>query len=400
MAQNDAQDRNLPASARKIQKAREEGQVARSRDLGHFAAMAAGAALVMAASSDFVGLNRGFLTEGLRFTAVDVTDPARMVERLSLMGWAFVRVVLPVGLAMMLAGVAAALLLGGWNWTMKPLAPSFGKMNPISGVGRMFSKAQLVETAKACVLAIVLGGVGAWFLRGQFDQFTALLHLALPAALAQAGQVMVAGLGFLLMALGLFALVDVPLQRKLHADQLKMSWQELKQEYKEMEGSPEVKSRQKQRMREVANRRMLAAVPTADVVVMNPTHFAVALKYDESSMAAPRVVAKGADLMAFRIKDAAVDARVPVLQAPMLARALYAHAEVDREIPAALFAAVAQVLAYIYRLRAAMIGRGPAPGELPDLPVPEELDPQHPKARRATARDVDDVAARPPTATP
>ena len=389
MAQNDAQDRNLPATAHKIQKARQEGQVARSRDLGHFVAMAAGAALMMAAAPEFIGFNRELLAEGLRFTVADVIEPTRMLERMAALGWKFVLVVVPIGFLMLAAGVLAALLLGGWNWTWKPMAPKFEKLDPIAGIGRMFSKQQLTEALKACFLALVLGGLGAFYLRTHLDGFSALLGVSLPAALGQAGSVMVAGLGLLLAALGVFALVDMPLQKKLHADQLKMSFQEIKQEFKEMEGNAEVKAQRKQRARELANRRMLAAVPTADLVVMNPTHFAVALKYDDTTMAAPRVVAKGADLMAFRIKDAATGAKVPVLQAPVLARALYAHAEVDREIPAALFAAVAQVLAYIYQLRAAMAGGVAAPGELPALNVPDELDPQNPNARKASAPDAD-----------
>jgi len=156
-----------------------------------------------------------------------------------------------------------------------------------------------------------------------------------------------------------------------------MSHQELKQEHKELEGNTEVKTKVRARMREMTRRRMIAAVPKADLVVMNPTHYAVALKYDETKMGAPRVVAKGADLLALRIRDVAKGAQVPVLEAPVLARALYAHAELDREIPAALFAAVAQVLAYVYQLRAALAGRGPAPVELPALDVPVELDPHH-----------------------
>jgi flagellar biosynthesis protein FlhB len=390
MAQNDAQDRNLPATERKIQKAREEGQVARSRDLGHFVAMGAGTALLMALAPEFVAWVRELLVEGLRFNAQLVQQPEAMTERLAALGWRFVAVVLPIGVLMMLAGLAAALLLGGWNFTLKPMVPKFEKLNPLAGIGRMFSKHQLTETLKACLLVAVLGTAGFFFLSAQLDSFAALLGLSLPAALGQAASTMATGLLLLLIALALFAGVDVPLQRKLHADQLKMSVQELKQEFKELEGNQEIKGKQKARMREAANRRMLAAVPTADLVVMNPTHFAVALKYDEGSMGAPRVVAKGADLMAFRIKDAALGAKLPVLQAPVLARALYAHAEVDREIPAALFAAVAQVLAYVFQLRAAIAGRTVPAHELPELPVPDELDPQNAKARKATARDLDD----------
>jgi flagellar biosynthesis protein FlhB len=212
--------------------------------------------------------------------------------------------------------------------------------------------------------------------------------MPLPAALAHAGDTMLGGLMLLVLLLALFAAVAAPLQRHMHAERLKMSHQEVKQEYKEMEGNAEVKGKMRQLMREASKKRMLAAVPTADLVVMNPTHYAVALKYDDTKMGAPRVVAMGADLVAMKIRDVAKEAKVPVLQAPALARALYAHAELDREIPAALFAAVAQVLAYVYQLRAALAGRGPAPGELPALNVPVELDPHHGK----TLPDGDEVA--------
>jgi flagellar biosynthesis protein FlhB len=179
------------------------------------------------------------------------------------------------------------------------------------------------------------------------------------------------------LTLGAFALVDVPLQRFMLMDKLKMSHQEAKQEHKEVEGNAEVKGKMKLRMREMVNGRMLAAVPRADLVVMNPTHYAVALKYDDKTMAAPQVIAKGADLIAMRIRDMAKEHQVPVLQSPMLARALYAHTEIDQQVPAALFNAVAQVLAYVYRLRAALRGEGPMPGEPPKPDVPVELDPHH-----------------------
>jgi flagellar biosynthesis protein FlhB len=202
-----------------------------------------------------------------------------------------------------------------------------------------------------------------------------VLALPLPAAIAAVGALLVGGLALILLALAAFAGIDVPLQKRLHAERLKMSHQELKQEHREIEGNAEVKGKVRARMREMTKRRMMAAVPKADLVVMNPTHYAVALKYDDRAMAAPRVVAKGADLLALRIRDLAEGASVPVLEAPVLARALYAHAELDREIPAALFAAVAQVLAYVYQLRAALRGQVPMPGALPVLDVPADLDP-------------------------
>ena len=370
-----AQDKQLPATPRKIKKAREDGQVARSRDLGHFAAIAAAGALVAATATEIGGWLTRLLASGLRFDARTLAEPDAMQMRLAEMAVKMVLLILPLGAVMLAVAVAASVASGGWNWTFKAMRPKFSKLNPISGVGRMFSKHQLGETLKACLLALVLGTIGALYLKMQLPAFFATLQMPLPSALAQATSTLQTGLLMLLLALAVFALIDVPLQRKWLQDRLKMSHQEVKEENKELEGNVEVKSKMKALMRERVKRRMLLAVPGADLVVMNPTHYAVALKYDDTTMAAPRVVAKGADLLALKIRDIAREAGVPVLEAAPLARALYAHSEIDREVPTALFAAVAQVLAYVYQLRAAMAGRGAMPAELPTLPVPDELDP-------------------------
>ena len=380
---NDAQDRNLPASPQRLEKARKEGQVARSRDLGHFAAIAtAGAVLALLTPVLGEALAR-MLGRALRFDANALARPGFMGERLGELALTLVAVAFPLGLLLAVVALACGVAAGGWTWSLKPVAPKLDKVNPLAGLKRMFSKHHLVDTVKASVLALLLGGIGALYLKAHIGDFGGLLALPLPAALVQSGHTVLAGLALLLLLLAGFALVDVPLQRYQHRTRLKMSRQELKQELKENEGNVEVKSKVRARMREMANRRMLAAVPHADLVVMNPTHYAVALKYDDAKMNAPRVVAKGADLMALRIRDSASGARVPVLQAPVLARALYAHAEIDREIPAMLFAAVAQVLAYVYQLRAAMRGQAPMPGDLPALAVPPELDPHHDSAASA-----------------
>lgn len=377
MADQDAQDRNLPASERKLRKARQDGQVARSRDLGHFAAIALALTGLIVWLPNAARSLQGTLIASLRFDSRLVAEPAAMGERLGALTLEFLSLILPVGAVFAVVGIAAGLALGGWNWTWKPLIPKFGKLNPITGLPGLISKDKLVDTLRACALALVMMSVGAYYLAGHLQGFAALLTLPLPAALGQASSDVLGGLILLTITLALFAAVDVPLQKFMHAKRLKMSHQEAKQEHKEVEGNQEVKGKMKARMREFAKRRMLAAVPKADLVVMNPTHYAVALKYEEGSMGAPRVVAKGADLLAMRIRDLAKESKVPVLQAPPLARALYAHAELDREIPMALYAAVAQVLAYVYQLRAAMAGRAPMPGELPALPVPRELDPHN-----------------------
>ena len=386
MADN-SQDRTLPASQRKLTKAREDGQIAQSRDLGHFIAIAAcGAALVFAAPL-LTGWMKQTLMQGLQFNASSLQNPGFMSERLAELTIRLLWVVIPFGTFMAVVAIAGAVLMSGWNWTFKPLAPKFHMFNPISGVAKLFTKDKLIDAAKGSALALILGAIGAVYLRSHVDEFSGVLALPLPAAISATAQTLLGGMALLLLALAAFALVDVPLQRYLHAQRLKMSHQELKQEHKEVEGNQEVKAKVRARMREVTKRRMLAAVPNADLVVMNPTHYAVALKYDEGRMGAPRVVAKGADLLALKIRDTAKEAKVPVLQAAVLARALYAHAELDREIPAALFAAVAQVLAYVYQLRAAMSGRVAMPAALPELNVPADLDPHNKPGYAAAPAD-------------
>ena len=372
---DDAKDRHLPASARKLQKARTEGQVARSRDLGHLAALGAGGALLIAFAPQLTAWLARLIEQGLRFDAVTLARPGAMSERLGAAALGMLLAVLPFGAAIALISVAASLLAGGWNFTLKAIEPKFAKFNPLTGIGHLFSAQALIGTLKSCLLALVLGTIGVLYLRSELPRFATLLREPLPAALASTGTLLEGGLGLLLLALAAFALVDVPLQRQLLLRRLRMSVEEVKKESKDAEGNTQVKGKIKAKMRELANRRMIAAVPQADLVVMNPTHFAVALKYDEATMGAPRVVAKGADLMAFRIRDAAKGAQVPVLQAPPLARALYAHAEIDREIPAALFGAVAQVLAWVYQLRASVAAGRPQALPAPDVVVPPGLDP-------------------------
>ena len=280
-------------------------------------------------------------------------------------------VILPLGLLTALFALLAAWLSGGWNVSFKAMKPDFTRFNPVSGLGRMFSKQHLITVGMSILLAVAVGVVGVLYIKSRFFELAELLAVPLPQAIAEIGGVLSSCLGLMLLALGGWALVDVPLQRHLWLNRLKMTREEAKQEHKDAEGSAEVKGRMRQRMREMSRKRMLAAVPAADLVVMNPTHFAVALKYDEQRMGAPRVVAKGADLLALRIRDLARDARVPVLQAPPLARALYAHCEVDQEVPASLFAAVAQVLAWVYQLR-----RSPELGlQPPEVQVPAGMDP-------------------------
>jgi flagellar biosynthetic protein FlhB len=383
----DSQDKNLPASARKILKAREDGQVARSRDLGHVAAMAVGAALLIGLAPEIVARLRLLLASGLVFDARVLGDGDSMLGHLLALTLQSLVLVLPLDAALILAALAAGKLCGGWNWTLKPLQPKLSKLDPIAGIGRIFSKVQLVETLKSCLLATVLLVIGGSYLWSNLEAFSGVVLQPLPGALASTGELLRGGLVLMLLALGAFAIVDVPLQKWRLREQLKMSHQEVKEEFKQVEGNVEVKGQIKARMRQLARSRMLAAVPEADLVVMNPTHYAVALKYDEKTMAAPKVVAKGTDLLALKIRNLATEHKVPVLEAPPLARALYAHTEIDQEVPKVLFAAVAQVLAWVYQLRlAATPGAATLPA--PQPAVPPELDPLNgppPRGRRRAA---------------
>jgi flagellar biosynthesis protein FlhB len=387
MAGQDNADRNLPASAKKIRKARQEGNVPRSRDLGHFVAMGLAAALLFTVMPSLTRYAQHLLADGLTFDHSVVADPRLAGEHAVGLFTRGFMVVLIVGGLFMVAGIGSNIAFGGWNLTMKAVAPNFGKLNPIAGLGRLFNFHQLVTVLKASLLAIAVGFAGTMYLKNHFSELGAVLEADLPDGLATVGRTLGAGFLAMLGVLAAWAMVDVFWQKKTYMDKLKMSREEQKQEHKESEGNVEVKAKMKQKMREMARRRMMKAVPAADIVVMNPTHYAVALKYDQEAMGAPRVVAKGTDRLAMRIRDLARDAGVPVLEAPPLARALYTHVEIDGEVPAMLFAAVAQVLAWVYQLRA-------APNlnlRAPDVAVPPELDPltggpAKPKRRRPGPR--------------
>ncbi len=377
MADQGSEDKPLPASSRKIKKAREDGNLPRSQDFGHFAAITAGGSALVVLAPQLSAWLKQLLIEAMQFDSQSVMRTDFMGERLVEMVLKLLVVVVPLGLMMATVAVVASISIGGWNFSIKALEPKFSKFNPIAGLPRIFAKQQLITALKACGLALLLGTVGAFYLKAHVLDFASTLDMPLPTAIAFIARTILFGLMFLLLVIALFAAVDAPMQKWLHLSRLKMSHNEVKQEHKQAEGNQEIKSKIKSMMRDASRRRMMAAVPSADLVVMNPTHYAVALKYDEAKMGAPRIVAKGADLIAMAIRDLAKTSKVPVLQAPVLARALYAHGQIDREIPAALFGAVAQVLAYVYQLRAAMSGRGAMPPDLPPLDVPAELDPHH-----------------------
>lgn len=373
--ESSSQDRNLPASDRKLKKARDDGQVARSRDLGHLAVLGTGALSLLALAPSMFDQLKLHLGRQLAFDASALIQPNTMLARLQDMAAVgLIGCVIFAAITMAVA-MLSSVATGGWVASMKPVMPDFSRLNPLTGLGRMFTKDKLTEVLKMTFITVVLMAVGTAYLSAHLHTLAMLILQPSTAALVHLGDWLKVGMGMLLLVILVVAMVDVPLQSFLHKSKMKMSQQEVKQEGKESDGNPQMKGRLRQRQREISQGNSIGAVQKADFVLMNPTHFAVAIKYNEKTMRAPQVVSKGADLLAMKIRDIAKNHAIPVLQSPMLARALYANAEIDQDIPASLYTAVAQVLAYIYRLKAAMRGDGPMPGEAPLPFVPPELDP-------------------------
>ena len=381
--ESSSQDRSLPASERKLQRAIDDGQVTRSQYLSHLAVLGVGAVAMLVLLPPLLERLRMDLAHQFAFDAVSVAQPGVMLLRLQEMAFpaliACVVFALVTGLAVSLSSVA----VGGWVSSLKPLMPDLSRLDPLAGVGRLFTKDKVAEIAKMVVVVCVLGAVMVWYLISTTPAVASLMMQPSSAAISQLSGWLRNGMALLLLIVLLAAVVDVPLQNFLHRARLKMSHQEFQQEHKESEGNPLVKGKLRARQRELAQSNSISAVPKADFVVMNPTHFAVAVRYDERTMHAPQAISRGADLLAMKIRDMARIHGIPVVQAPMLARALYAHAELGQDIPAGLYTAVAQVLAYVYRLKAALRGEGPLPGEPPEPSVPAELDPFTPSAGTA-----------------
>jgi flagellar biosynthetic protein FlhB len=281
----------------------------------------------------------------------------------------------PIAAACVLAALAAPMLIGGWVFTGKAVMPNFAKLNPIAGVTNMVSTHALVELAKAVAKAVLIGVIAWVVVRGRLEEAISLATEPLSTGGAHLGHMLLTTFVLLVAALAVTAAIDAPYQLWHYANKLKMTREELRQEAKESEGNPEIKAKIRATQREMARRRMMAEIPGADVVVTNPTHYAVALKYTDGKMRAPKVVAKGADEVAAKIREIAGEHRVPLLEAPPLARALYRHTELGDEIPQALYTAVAEVLAYVFQLRAYGRNGGLRPKPPVDLEVPAEMDP-------------------------
>lgn len=375
MAEDSDLEKTEQPSQRRLDQAREKGQVARSRELSTFAVLLAGGGTLWAMGDTFTGHMVKLLHDGLTLDREMAFNSSLMIPRLYDLSLEVLITFAPLLLAVLLAAAFSPMLLNGWIFSVEALQPQFSRLNPISGIGRMFSMHSLIELSKAIAKSVLVGGVGAWVIWHNKDAVMALGSQSAVDAIPAMGRLM--GLSFMMIvgSMLLIVLIDVPFQLWDHNKKLMMTKEEVRQEAKETEGDPQVKGRIRQLQREAARRRMMAAIPTADVVVTNPTHFAVALKYSETGMRAPVVVAKGSHLLALRIREIAKENHVPILEAPPLARALHKHTDLGESIPEALYTAVAEVLAYVFQLRNYKTTGGMYPQEPRELPVPKDLDP-------------------------
>ncbi len=381
MAEESDLERTEAASERRLEQAREDGNVPHSRELMAFMVLAAGAGAFWVLGGWMAQGAANLLRHGLSFSRNAAFDSAVMNESaLSLTVDAFT-LVGPIFLAIIASIIATPFVMGGWIFSPKAFQLDFMRMDPVKGLGRMFSWQSIAELVKAILKALLIGGVLYWVVRHEQDRLFALLAQPIETGLTSFSQVLFFSFVALIGGLAVIVAIDVPFQLWQYHDRLKMTREELKKEARESEGDPQLKARIRSQQREMARSRMMSQVPKADVVVTNPTHFAIALKYDGASMGAPVVVAKGMNLIAGRIREIAAENQVPQLEAPPLARALYRHAEVGDQIPASLFAAVAEVMAWVYQMNEFAANAAgtllPTPPAL--IAVPEGLDPGAPE---------------------
>jgi flagellar biosynthetic protein FlhB len=344
-------DRTEEPSQRRLQEARERGQIPRSRELTNFATMIGGSATLVAIGGTVAAHLSQLMRRSLSIDAKSLRTTDSMGASLGDAGISAVTAILPVFGILVCMVLLASVVLGGWNFSTKALTPDFSRLSPLSGIKRLFGFHGVSELVKALLKCIVVGAVCAGIVSWIFGDVLALGRMAPRAAISRGAGLLSWAFVWLCASLALVAIVDVPLQIFQFKRALRMTRQELRDESKEMDGRPETKQRIRQMQQTLARRRMMHKVPTADVLIVNPTHFAVALKYDPKKMRAPVVLAKGVDLVAQNIRRIAEEHRVPVFESPRLARALYRSTDLNKEIPSGLYVAVAQILSYIFRVR-------------------------------------------------
>ena len=373
MAEDSDMEKTEEATPQRIQKAREEGQVARSQELTTFTLLLTAAAGLVFMGNNLIENLLAIMREGIQMERALVFHTDLMINRFYQLALEGLWSLAPLLVLLIVAAFFAPMLLSGWLFSSKALIPDFKRLNPLTGFGRIFSVHGLTELFKAIAKTVVVGSVATLVIWGNKEAVLALIAIPVNSGITRTGELLV--LSFLLItgAMILIVAIDVPFQLWSHAKKLRMTKEEIRRESKESEGDPLVKGRIRSLQREAARRRMMSEVPEADVIVTNPTHYAVALRYKSNSMRAPKVIAKGVHLLAVRIRELGEEHRVPILEAPPLARALYHHADLDAEIPEKLYTAVAEIMAYVFQLKRYQDYGGDLPEPPGEITVPQEL---------------------------
>ena len=372
MSNDSAQEKTEEASAQKLRKSREDGQTVRSKDLSTTVSLIATLFILkLVFSSYYHGLEESFRISFLNFHSSEITqeDLGLILSHNLLL---FVKILAPLLLTSLLV-VVFSLIPGGWLFVAKNFYPKFSKLNPITGLARIFSKQNWVELLKSMVKIAVLIAVAWILISDAIPQLTALQRTSLPTAIGTAFSMVFNVILALMGVFVVFSAIDVPIQKYFHLKKLRMTKQERKEEHKNQEGRPEVKARIKQIQRQISQRQISKVIKDADAVIVNPQHYAVAIKYDNTKAQAPFVIAKGVDDMALYIRKMAAANQLEVLEIPPLARAIYFTTQVNQQIPAPLYAAVAHVLTYILQLKAYKSGMRAKPQMPHNLPIPESM---------------------------
>ncbi|MFM1870090.1 MAG: hypothetical protein RLY99_834 [Pseudomonadota bacterium] len=370
MAEDSSQEKTELPTARPLEKAREDGDVARSKELSMAMIMIVTSALMIFMGGDIVISLGHMMTDGLLLDRALIFDAQLLPVHLGTILFEGFWAIVPILLVTLFITLVTPAFMGGWIFSTKAFMPKASKLSPIKGFGRMFGVKAIVELLKAVGKFLLVAGIGLFTLTWYSDGLLGLGKGSPEAAFMQAGEIMAWSVFFMCLSLVLIAAIDVPFQAYQHTKKLKMTLQEVKDEMKDVEGRPEVKAAIRQKQREMSMQRMVDAVPDADVVIVNPEHFAVALSYDQASEGAPKVVAKGVDHMSDRIREVAKENAIEIVRLPTLARAIYYTTELDQEIPEPLYLAVAQVLSYVFSLNNEMYGDSQA--ELPQIDVPDD----------------------------
>ncbi len=375
MAEDSDAEKTEDASAQRLEKAREDGDVPRSKELATFMVLMAATSGFWMSGESIIRQLKHMLAKGLSFERLQVMDPALLGAGLLQQLMDLVITLAPFVALLMLAAIGSPMLIGGFLFSTKALGPNFGKMNPISGLANMVSTHALIELLKAIGKTLLVGSVAWFIMSSHIDDIFSLSAQSPQVASSKLGHLLLITFTSLVSVLALIALIDAPYQMIHYSKKMKMTRQEVRQEAKESDGNPEIKAKLRAMQREMARRRMMSNVPTADVVVTNPTHYAVAIKYPENSNQAPLVIAKGIDEVAMKIREIAAEHKIVIMEVPPLARALYQHTELNDEIPGPLYSAVAQVLAYVFQLRNWHLD-GEIKPVYPDyVEVPADMDP-------------------------